>query len=285
MRSFFPDYDLVTPSTFADALSLLSSGEGWRPISGGTDLMVLFNAGKLPFRKLISIRQLPELRRIDMLPDAVVLGAAVTYTQIRNHGLLQSEFPMLCSAASWTGGLANQNRGTLGGNIANASPAADSAPVLLAYDAELHLSSVRGVRRLPYRLFHLGYKRCDLASDELITAIELPRKSADAVHYTRKVGPRKAQAISKVCISAYARSHDGVLKEIRLALGSVAPTPLRCEKTEALLTGRELNLALIEEAQVALRAEISPITDMRSSDGYRGQVSVNLLADFLRSLR
>jgi CO/xanthine dehydrogenase FAD-binding subunit len=157
--------------------------------------------------------------------------------------------------------------------------------VLLAYDAQLHLASDHGSRRIPYQNFHLGYKLCDLAPDELITAIELPRKGPDTAYHARKVGPRQAQAISKACIAARARCAAGVIEELRLAFGSVAPIPLRCEKTERLLIGRPVNATLISEAQAALREEISPIDDMRSSSWYRAQVSANLLADFLRRLQ
>jgi xanthine dehydrogenase FAD-binding subunit len=141
------------------------------------------------------------------------------------------------------------------------------------------------VRRLPYTAFHLAYKRSDLAPDEIITAIELPRTSSEGTHYIRKVGARKAQAIAKICIAAHARCENGTLKHLRLALGSVAPTPLRCEKTEAALTGHSLDSRLISDGEAALRAEISPISDIRSTEWYRMQVSVNLLTDFLRNLK
>lgn len=285
MRSYVPEFDLVAPPALEDALELLASGEGWRPIAGGTDLMVLFNAGRLPFRRLVSIRHLEGLRRIEIASDSIAIGAAVTYTQIRNHALLQDEFPMLCQAASWTGGVANQNRGTLGGNIANASPAADSAPVLLAYDAVLHLASARRRRFVAYKSFHRGYKLCDLSEDELIVAIELPRRAGSSTHYARKVGPRQAQAISKVSMAATAEYGAGVLQGVRIALGSVAPVPLRCVRTEAILSGRSISPDLITEAQAALRSEIAPIDDIRSTAAYRTQVSLNLLADFLGRLR
>ena len=139
MRSFVSDYDLIRVTDLANALEVLGTQEGWRPIAGGTDLMVLFNAGRLPYRRLMSIRDIPELRKIEVADTSVVIGAAVTYSQIRQSAILQTEFALLCTAASWTGGIANQNRGTLGGNIANASPAADSAPALLVYDAEVRL--------------------------------------------------------------------------------------------------------------------------------------------------
>jgi CO/xanthine dehydrogenase FAD-binding subunit len=136
MRALVSEYDLVVPESMAEALSLLSAKAGWRPIAGGTDLMVLFNSGKLPYHRLLSIRELGELRAIEVTDRNVLIGAATTYTAIRKHPILDSEFPLLCQAASWTGAVANQNRGTLGGNIANASPAADSSPMLLAYSAD-----------------------------------------------------------------------------------------------------------------------------------------------------
>ncbi len=165
--------------------------------------MVQYAAGKLPARKLVSIWNLPELRRIEVLPDEIHIGAGCTYTDLREpRDRGEREFSLLARAASWTGGIANQNRGTLGGNIVNASPAADSLPALLVYDAELILVSVRGERRVPYRDFHTGYKKTRLAADELIQTICLSRQFAGYVSYTRKVGARNAQAISKVCVAA-----------------------------------------------------------------------------------
>jgi len=282
MRSFVPDYELRTATHLNDALDLLA--EGWRPIAGGTDLMVLFNAGKLPYRKLVSIRRLPELTSIDEGDAEVSIGAAVTYTLIRQHPILREEFPLLCSAASWTGSIANQNRGTLGGNIVNASPAADSAPVLLVYDAELELISSYGTRRVSYRDFHLGYKKMQMRDDELLRSIHLPRKTGDWRHYSRKVGPRQAQAISKVCFAGIARLVKNVMEDIRIAAGSVAPVPLRCHTTESLLRGRPLSVRLIARAAKTISDEISPITDIRSTSDYRRTVTANLLADFLQSL-
>src|SRR5882724_10382192 len=157
MRSNPADYQLVAPAGLQAVLSLLAAEPGgWLPIAGGTDVMVQYAAGKLPARKLVSIWNLPELRRMEVLPDEIRIGAGCTYTELREHELVQREFTLLARAAAWTGGIANQNRGTLGGNIVNASPAADSLPTLLAYEAELVLVSVRGtksaVQELPYRL-------------------------------------------------------------------------------------------------------------------------------------
>jgi CO/xanthine dehydrogenase FAD-binding subunit len=284
MRSLVSEYDLTIAKNLPAALDLLSAYEGWRPIAGGTDLMVLFNAGKLPYRRLISIRDVPELHEITTSREYVLIGAAATYTEIRNSSILQSEFPLLCQAASWTGGMANQNRGTIGGNIANASPAADSAPMLLVYDAELELTSSAGARWLPYSAFHLGYKQIELRPDELITRIRLPRISRELVQYARKVGTRKAQAISKVCFAAVAAHSDGAPCSIRIAVGSVAPVPLRCYATERVLQDHEFNPAVFAAAKETISREIRPITDIRSTDQYRARVTVNLLSEFLESI-
>ncbi len=284
MRSFTPDFEMVTAPDVPTALDLLSAGGGWRPIAGATDLMVLFNAGKLPFRKLVSIRRIAELRNIDVRADSVALGAAVTYSQIRRDSTMQAQFPLLCAAASWTGGVSNQNRGTLGGNIANASPAADSPPALLTYDAELELVSREGSRRIPYRDFHTGYKAMRMRPDELILRIHLPVR-AGWRDYSRKVGTRRAQAISKVCLAASANVDRDVVADIRIAMGSVAPIPLRCFSAENALRGNRLSADSIGAACEAIRAEISPISDVRSTADYRSRVAANLLADFLGGLK
>ena len=285
MRARVSEYELVAAASLGEALDVLQSNEGWRPIAGGTDLMVLFNAGKLPYQRLVSIHELPELREIKASGEHVLIGAAATYSEIRNHPILKIEFPLLCQAASWTGAIANQNRGTLGGNIANASPAADSSPMLLVYDAELELASSTGTRWLPYRSFHLGYKQMQLRGDELITRIRLPRASKERVQYGRKVGTRKAQAIAKVCFAAIAERNDGGLRNVRIGVGSVAPVPLRCRETERLLEDRALTPSAIAEAKEAISRDIRPITDIRSTERYRAQVTANLLGEFLESLR
>src|ERR1043166_3233512 len=177
MRSYVPAYKLVSPANINEALELLASPNGaWKPFAGGTDLMVLLESGKLPHTQYVNIWNLEELRGIEVDETSVTLRALTTYTDVRAHRVLQAEFPMLCRAAKETGGTAIQNRGTLGGNIVNASPAADSPPALLAYDAELELISKAGTRRVPYSKFHGGYKQMDIRADELLRAIRLPRE-------------------------------------------------------------------------------------------------------------
>ncbi len=237
MRSDPADYTLVAPGKLRVVVSLLADEPGqWLPIAGGTDLMVQFGAGKLASRKLVSIWNLPELRDIQVSPDEIKIGAGCTYTELRTHDIIARELPLLVSAARWTGGIANQNRGTLGGNIVNASPAADSLPALLAYEAELILISVRGERRVPYLDFHTGYKTMQLERDELVQTVCIKRDFAGYFQHARKVGARNAQAISKVCMAALGRLRGGVIEDVRIALGSVAPVPLRLTELERVLS-------------------------------------------------
>jgi CO/xanthine dehydrogenase FAD-binding subunit len=278
MRSFVPLYEMATPRNLDEALALLPQ---WRPFAGGTDLMVLFEAGRLAETRFVNIWPLAQLRGVEIAPDSVMLGALTTYTEVQRNDVLRREFPMLCQAAAETGGIAIQNRGTLGGNIVNASPAADSPPALLAYDAEIEVTSARGSRWIAYDRFHTGYKQMDLGSDELLTRIRLPRTGGDSVHYYRKVGTRKTQAISKICFAAHAHREGGVLRDVRIALGSVAPAVIRCRRTEALVEGRPLDPDLIAAARRAILEDISPIDDIRSTVEYRSRVTANLLADFL----
>jgi CO/xanthine dehydrogenase FAD-binding subunit len=273
MRSNIPAFEMRAPRTLAEALDLFASEPGvWQPFAGGTDLMVLLEAGKLEHHRYISIWELKELRGISISGEYVSLGALTTYTDVLHNDTLRSEFPLLAEAARNTGGIATQNRGTIGGNIVNASPAADTPPALLVYDAELELISARGSRRLPYREFHTGYKQMQIASGELLARIYLRRNTARWRQYYRKVGTRKAQAISKVC---FAGVMDDATGEARIAMGSVAPVPLRCLRTEAAIASGG-------DAAAALDAEISPIDDIRSVAAYRRRVAQNLLRDFLR---
>lgn len=285
MRSDPADYEFVAPASLREALKLLAEQpKELLPIAGGTDVMVQYAAGTLSARRLLSIWNLPELRRIDVQPGEVRIGAACTYTNLREYEIVARELPLLVRAASWTGGVANQNRGTLGGNIVNASPAADSLPALLVYDAELVLISVRGERRVAYRDFHTGYKQTNLAADELVRSICLPRKFSGFVSYARKVGARNAQAISKVCIAALGRVENGAVADIRVALGSVAPVPIRLTETERVLGGKRLDPATIALARKAAVAETKPIDDIRSTARYRATVVSNLVGEFLERL-
>jgi len=285
MRAYIPAYDLRVPGSLSEALALLVREPGiWQPFAGGTDLMVLLEAGKLPHKRFLSVAKLDDLRGIEVTADFVILGALTTYTEIKNHPVLQAEYPLLCTAARETGSIATQNRGTLGGNIVNASPAADSPPALLVYDGEIELVSVRGARWPPYHGFHTGYKKMQIASDELLRAIRLPRRAKPWRQYYRKVGTRKAQAISKVCFAGAALMDGGTIRDVRIALGSVAPIVLRAVKTEGAMRGRSVTPAVIAAAEETLAREIAPIDDIRSTARYRLRVAQNLLNEFLSQL-
>ncbi len=286
MRSYVPAYELHAPESLEAALELLErEPDVWRPLAGGTDLMVLFEAGKLTHRKFLSIWKLSELKGIEVRPEHVTLGALTTYTQVQAHAVLRREFPLLCQAARETGGIATQNRGTLGGNIVNGSPAADSPPALLVYDAQLELVSARRSRSVPYHEFHTGYKTMVLRPEEIIRRIRLPRTKQGWRQYYRKVGTRKAQAISKVCLAGSAQIQHNTIHDIRIALGSVAPIVLRCVRTEAVLRSQKVSAGAVAAAKEVLAQEITPIDDMRSTAAYRLRVAQNLLEEFLLQLQ
>lgn len=261
-----------TAESLSSALELLNDRTGrWTPMAGGTDLMVLLAAGRLTQRRFVSLGQLRELQEISVSPEWMTLGALVTYTDILHHPVLCEEFPLMASAAAETGAVAIQNRGTIGGNIANASPAADTPPALLAYEAEIEVTSVRGSCWLPYHDFHIGYKQTRMNADELITRVRMRRPVATCRSVYRKVGARKAQAISKVVFAGRRWEATG---EVRIAFGGVAPVPVRCFRTEnAIRAGGEITQTLA--------LELSPIDDLRSTAAYRKRVARNLLENFL----
>ena len=279
MRGLLSRMELVRPTDLADALRLLA--EGARPFAGGTDLMVLVNAGAETPGRFVDLSRLGELAGVVEHADHLDLGALCTYTELLEHPVVSGTLPNLARAAELTGAVAIQNRGTLGGNIGNASPAADALPCLLAYDAALVLVSARGSRVVPYAGFHVGYKELDLAPDELIARILVPRPPAGSVHFFRKVGTRQAQAIAKVNLALVALVRDGRVESVRIALGAVAPTPVRARHAEAVLTGRRVDALPVSAALAALGADISPIDDLRSTAHYRSVVARGLLEQAL----
>jgi CO/xanthine dehydrogenase FAD-binding subunit len=285
MKSNPADYELVAPASLEEAVALLAaSPRAWIAIAGGTDVMVQFAAGTLRGRKLLSIWNLPELRRVEVLAEEIQIGAGSTYTDLRRNEIVAREFPLLARAASWTGGIANQNRGTIGGNIVNASPAADSLPALLAYEAELILVSASGERRVAYVDFHMDYKTMRIAPEELVRAVCLTRRYAEYISYARKVGGRNAQAISKVCVAALGKVTKGVVEDVRIALGSVAPVPIRLRETEEVLRGERVSAEIADAARVSAVAETRPIDDIRSTARYRAAVVGNLVNEFVEQL-
>jgi CO/xanthine dehydrogenase FAD-binding subunit len=274
-----------SPETLADAYAILAErGSGVRVIAGGTDLMVLMNAHQLDAALFLDIWRVNELRGISDEGEHLRIGALTTYTQLTHSPLVQRYGPALVAASRTIGAVQIQNRGTLGGNVVNASPAGDSLPVLAAYDAELEIGSARGLRHVAFNTFYTGYRRTVLAADELLVAVRLPKLKAGERDFFCKVGTRRAQAISKVVMAARAAASERVIESIRIAVGSVAPTVIRAPQTEALLMGQAITPDIIKQAQDRLAREVSPITDLRSTEHYRRTVTGNVLAKCLRQL-
>ena len=270
-----------SPRSLDEALGLLARSD-YRPLAGGTDLLVQITGELAPApERVLDIWRLDELRGIAIDGDALVLGALTTYTDIRRSELCQELVPALVEAAATIGAAQIQNRGTLGGNAVNASPAGDTLPLLLATDAELELGSMRGRRTVPAADFWTGYRRTARAADELLLRIRLPLPSDRRLRF-RKVGTRRAQAISKVVMALAWREDGGVWRDVRLALGSVAERPVRVRQTEGVLEGAAPRRQTADHAAATLAAEISPIDDVRSTADYRRVVSARVLHRLLR---
>ena len=285
MRGNAEAHELISPGTLSAVLELLASAPGeWTPIAGGTELMVAHAAGRLGANKLINLWGIPELRFVEPRDEWLVLGAGSTFRDLRTNAAVAADFPLLAKASTWIGAIANQNRATLGGNLVNGSPAADSSPALLVYDAEVELISVRGRRRVPYTEFHTGYKRSVLAADELMLAVHLPRRFAQHRQYLRKVGTRRAMAISKVALAGTAVMESGIVREVRVAAASLAAFPTRLYKAEAAILSGTITEDRIRAARRALLEEAKPIDDIRSTAEYRRRVGANLLEEFMRDL-
>jgi CO/xanthine dehydrogenase FAD-binding subunit len=268
MNTAISSLQLLEPRSLKEALAMLRDEHPVVPIAGCTDIYVNLNFGTLPQKRFLNLWPLDELRRIEIRGGLLSIGALATYTRMIRSPLVRRRLPILAAASREVGGAQIQNRGTLGGNIANASPAGDTLPVLAAAEAILVLQSAGGTRRVPFNTFYTGYRKSVARQDELIVAVEVPTVAGR--QWFRKVGARAAQAISKVVMAAVRAPRP------RIALGSVAPTVVRLPQTEGVLAdGRS-----IEEARETLAREIQPIDDIRSTAEYRRRVCENLLEQF-----
>jgi len=275
---------VTSPRDLDAAYAALSSGTAEtpvRPVAGGTDLMVVLT-GELgpPPASVVDLWAIDALRGIAIDGGALTLGALTTYTDIRRSALCREHVPALVEAAATIGAAQIQNRGTLGGNIANASPAGDTLPVLLAADAVFVLGSERGEREVRADRFWTGYRATALAHDELVLRIRIPL-AADREMRFRKVGTRRAQSISKVVMAVSWRG-DGTWQNVRIALGSVAATPVRAAATEAALEGRSPIPETADRAAEVLAGELAPIDDVRSTAEYRRLVAARILHRVVR---
>lgn len=275
----------VRPRTLAEALAARAAHPDWLVIAGGTDLMVgaLHRPPPAGVIDIFGIKELAGIRRLEL---RIRIGSGTTYAQLLANTLVSRVLPSLHEACAEVGAVQIQARGTLGGNMGTSSPVGDTLPCLLALDAQVVLASQQGgERRVPYHAFCTGYRQVDLRPDELIVAVELPEPIPGTVQVWRKVGTRKAQAISKVMLAAtgYVDS-AGRISRARVALGAVADRPLRLRAVEALLVGQAPTEALAARAADAVRAAITPITDVRSTKEYRLDVAARLVASFVRTL-
>ena len=268
MRTAVSRLELLQPRSVKDALRMLRDDGRLTPLAGATDLYVALNFGTLENTRFLNLWSLESLRRITLRDDTLSIGALATYTSLIRSRLVRRRLPMLVSAAREVGGMQIQNRGTLGGNVANGSPAGDTLPVLAVAEAAVVLRSMDVERRVPFGEFYTGYRATVRRPDELIVAFEIP--PVEGRQWFRKVGTRAAQAISKVVMAAVRGPRP------RIALGSVAPTVIRVSGVERALAAG----ATMDDSVRRLDEDISPIDDLRSTGAYRRDVAANLLRRF-----
>lgn len=287
MRGHPGAMELLRPRSALEAAEIFAKVPHAIPLAGGTDFMVAWNAGLLNRKTILDLAGVGEWGRIEKIPGGLRVGALVTHSRLQGDPVVRREFPLLVEACATIGAVQIQNRGTLGGNIGNASPAGDTFPSLAVYEPTLHLASRGGRREIPFQEVFAGVKRTTLRPGELIEAVELkflPRRPSRQIF--RKVGTRAAQAISKtVAAGLLWLSRDGAVEELRFALGSMAPTVRRLNEAEAFLAGQRLTPEVIEDAVELLARDVSPIDDVRSTRDYRLRVSGNLLRSFLEGKR
>lgn len=274
-----------SPKKLAVALKLLGAeGTEAVAVAGCTDLMAADHAGGVIRPEVVDISRLPELRGIVLKDGWLDIGAATTFSELRKDEDVLEHFPILAEVSGTIGGWQIQNRATIGGNIANASPAGDSLPVLLALDAELTLASSDGERKVRYSDMHRGYRKTKLRSGELITRVRLPIPLRRMVQVFRKVGTREAQAISKVVIAFTADVEDGRMHHARIAAGSVAATPVRLRKAEKACEGKLVGVVTADEVAGIARGEVKPIDDVRSTGAYRSHIVERIIRRIIINL-
>ncbi len=259
----------LAPRSLEEAVQHLEGNPGLLPVAGCTDLMVRGPEALHSIDQVIDLLGIPELRGIREISGGVEIGAATTFSEIRSSAVVRAAFPALVEAAAQVGGWQIQNRATLGGNMANASPAGDSLPVLLALDAVVIVAGPRGQREIPYSGFHTGYRKTALEPGEIIVRVRLPELPEGSIQAFRKVGTREAQAISKVVVALVGRVEDGRIAELRLAAGSVAPVPVRLRKAEEAVRGLAQGAEAADLAGRTAAEEVQPIDDVRSTAEYR----------------
>jgi carbon-monoxide dehydrogenase medium subunit len=254
-------------------------------LAGGTDLISGVRAGKITLPEtIIDINRVRQLNSIDYSSGVVDIGAATRLSDILASNIVATRIPILAAAISEMGSAQVRNMGTLGGNLCNASPAADTAPPLLVLDSKLHIMGAGGEKAVPLNEFFLGPGKSLLSSNEVLTRIEVPMQPLDAKYAFVKLGRRKSLTLSTVCVAAIVRTKNRTFEDVRIALGAVAPTPLRIRKAEESLKEKRVCEDSIDEASTIVRDEVKPITDVRASEEYRREMSYELTKRTLTKL-
>ncbi len=283
MRGDAKSMTVLSPRSAAEAVKAYAQAPAALPLAGGTDLMVAWNLGQWNGRAVLDLSRVAEWRTIKASAQGVLIGSLVTHSQIQAHPVLQKRFPLLVAACATVGAAQIQNRGTIGGNIANASPAGDTFPALAVYEATVRVIGPAGQRVVPIADIFAGVKKTTLKPGELIEAIFLPFVKTPTRGVFRKVGTRAAQAISKTMFAGLIWiGKDKKVTEARLSFGSLAPTVRRLHAAESFLRGRQLDPISINAAAELMTSDVSPIDDIRSTREYRLIVSRNLLVAFLK---
>jgi xanthine dehydrogenase small subunit len=288
MRGAASSMTVLRPATARDALRRLADDRTALPLAGGTDLMVTWNMGSLNGRTILDLSRLDRWKAVTTGPGSrrtLIVGALVTHTALQRHAMVRRDFPLLVQSCATVGGVQIQNRGTLGGNIANASPAGDTFPALAVYEAGVVVSSADASRSVAFDAIFAGPKKTTLAAGELVESVLLTRPTrAPDREVFRKVGTRSAQAISKVVVAGLLwLDAAGRVEDVRFAVGSVAPTVRRLRAAEQFLRGQALSPDVIAHAASLVPTDISPIDDIRSTAAYRLLVTTGLFREFLGS--
>ncbi|MBU0505865.1 MAG: xanthine dehydrogenase family protein subunit M [bacterium] len=276
--------NFLEAKNLSQALDYRKEHPTYKLLAGGTDLCVLMNSGIIKPEGLISIWGLDELKQITEEGDVISIGALVTHSAVAQSGMIQKHIPVLGKACLTVGARQIQNRGTIGGNIMNASPAGDTLPVLLAYDATIEVSNTQGSRQIPFTEFYTGYRQTALKEDEMVTRILIKKPNQGEKADFIKIGTRKAQAISKVMACFRMQTQDDVITSFQAAYGSVAAIPVRVTALEEFLVGEKLEEKTIEEAIQITKDNLNPIDDIRSTADYRKHVCGVMVKRFLVTL-
>ena len=277
-----PRIKYLKPRTLEEVIELLTKIRGSRVLAGGTDLLVDLKTGRVSAEALVDIGAIRELRGVEDLGDRIRIGAATRLQEIVESDVVARELPLLRNAVESVGSWQIRNLATVGGNLCNASPAADTAPPLLAYEAELVIVGPRGTRAVPITKFFTGYRRTALEEGEILKEIVIGKRAWSGWSYI-KLGRRSSFTLSIVSVAVLTSTRGGVLEDVRIALGSVAPTPIRAYRAEGYLRGREVSLEVLERAAEIAREEVSPIDDVRASAWYRREMVYRLTLDALKT--